>query len=122
MEGHRRDQACRDDALADIDDHDPERERLALRAQGVRAAGIATTQRANVHATAQPSHDETADERAKEIARDDFDDESAHTDKNISASMQRTLPPLSFSMVGTGTASTVSVQALRRVKLSGFRP
>ena len=70
------------------------RERLALRAQRIRAAGIAAAERADVHAAAQPPDDETADERAEQIAREYLEDELGHEGKNISASMQRTLPPL----------------------------
>ncbi len=103
-----------DDPLADVDEHHPQRKRLALRAQRVGAAGVAAAERADIDTAAQLADDQTADQRADQIAREYLEKKLDHAGKNISASMQRTLPPLSFSMVGTGTTSSVSVQALRR--------
>ena len=68
----RNDPRC-DDAFADVDEHDPQRKRLALGTQCVRAAGIAAAERADIHAATQPPHDETADERANEIARENLE-------------------------------------------------
>src|SRR5256885_9519520 len=114
------DPARRDPALRHIDHQHPERDPLALGAQRVGGAGIAAAERADVDAAAQAPDGEAPHDRAQEIGESPLDQQLDHAGRNTSASMQRTLPPPSFSMVGTGTASTVSVQPESCANSSGF--
>ncbi len=59
--------AGREDTFADVDDHDPERERLALRAQRVRAARVAAADRPDVHPAPEITDDEAADHGADQV-------------------------------------------------------
>ena len=95
-------------SLEHVDDEHREPDLHALRAQRIGRPRVAAAHGADVHA-AEAADDQAADDRAQEIGEQRLDQECAHGPVNTSASMQRTLPPPSLSMVGTGTASTVSV-------------
>ena len=68
-----RQQRRRNPALADIDHHDPDRKAHALCAQRIRAARIAAAELTNVHATAQLTDDQAADQRSKQIGEEGFE-------------------------------------------------
>src|SRR6185437_5941909 len=107
-----------DPSLADIDQQHPERERLALGAQRIGGTRIAAPQSADVDAAPQPADEETADDRAQQVAEHGFDEKLGHAGKKTSANIQRTLPPPRRSIVGIGTASTSSVHADSRANAS----
>src|SRR5215470_8031574 len=67
-----------DPALADVDDQDPQRKDLALRAQRIGAAGIATAESADIHPATHASHYQAPDDRAHEVAQQDLDEELSH--------------------------------------------
>ncbi len=52
-------------AFADVDDHDPEREGFALRAQRVGAAGVAAAELADVDAAVEEADEQAAEHGAE---------------------------------------------------------
>ena len=73
----RRQHADCEQCLADVDDDDAERKQLALRAQRVRAAGVATALRADVYA-AQPTEQQAAEQRPEQIRQQGLQAEFEH--------------------------------------------
>src|SRR5690606_27627548 len=67
-----------DDALADVDHHDPQREPLALRAERVRAAGIAAADPADIDAALQIADDQAAEHGAQQVRQREFQSELDH--------------------------------------------
>jgi hypothetical protein len=65
-------------ALANIDDDDAQGKCNSLRAQGIRAAGVAAAHGANVDAATQLTDDHCAHERTDEIADQEFDAKLEH--------------------------------------------
>ena len=112
-------------SLADVDDDHAERESPALGAQRIGAAGVAAALRADVHA-AQGAEQQAADHRPQQVSDEGLETEFEHVassprdaailasgparsrsqrGRNTSASMQRTDPPPSVSIVGIGAAT-----------------
>src|SRR5207248_2263086 len=117
----RRDQARRDEPLGEIDHQHPEGDCPAERAERIRGARIAAAERADVDPALEAPDEEAPDDRAEKIGEARLDDELGHAGRNTSAIMQRTLPPPSLSMVGTGIESTLSVQPESCAKASWLR-
>src|SRR5581483_10086192 len=69
----RRDHTGCEPPLADVNQHNPEREHFPLRPQSIGTAGIAAAEPANINTPPQPAYDETADDRPQQVAERDFD-------------------------------------------------
>jgi len=66
---HGRHPGDRDHGLEYVDDHDAQREALAVGAQGVRAAGVAAALGTDVHAD-EPAQHQAAVDRAQQVGRE----------------------------------------------------
>ena len=115
----RRQPARRHPALADVDDDGACGEAESLRAQRIGAARVAAAHRADVDPAQLPDR-ERADDRTQQVGHQDLEPEFQHQvppaarGRKISASMQRTLPPPSRSMVGIPTERIVPCRSRRR--------
>ena len=77
-DAHRRQQRSCEPALADVDQHDPEGEGIALGPQRIRAACIAAAELANIDAAAQLTDDQTADQCAEQVGEQRFEAKFKH--------------------------------------------
>ncbi len=80
----RRNQRGRENSFADVDDHDEQREHLALRAQRVRAAGIAAADLADVHAPEMP-HQQAAERPTEQVRERELQAELQHAERTLGA-------------------------------------
>src|SRR5690606_37396961 len=88
-----------DDPLRDIDHDDPQREPLALRAEGVRAAGIPAAEPADIDAALQIADDEAAKDRAQQVRDREFQSELEHALRILRRTGQPSLPARSCLLV-----------------------
>src|SRR5690606_38185240 len=82
----------RDDPSRDVDHDDPQREPLALRAEGLRAAGIATAELADIDAALQIADDEAAEHGAQQVRDREFQSELEHALRILRRTGQPSLP------------------------------